>query len=156
MWRYWRELPPKGKIGIFFGHWYTDPILERVYRKSRPSQFVQSIEEIVRFERMLTDEGALLLKFWFHLSKEKQKKRLKALEKDPQTRWRVTETDWRHFKLYDKFRKASELALRQTGSASAPWIVVGGEDAPYRHLTVRRTLPAALPARLDQEPAKPA
>ena len=156
MWRYWRELPPKGKIGIFFGHWYTDPILERVYRKSRPSQFVQSIEEIVRFERMLTDEGALLLEFWFHLSKEKQKKRLKALEKDPQTRWRVTETDWRHFKLYDKFRKASELALRQTGSASAPWIVVEGEDAPYRNLTVGRMLLAAMRERLDQKSAKPA
>lgn len=156
MWRYWRELPPKGKIGIFFGHWYTDPILDRVYRKSRPSQFVQSIEEIVRFERMLTDEGALLLKFWFHLSKEKQKKRLKALEKDPQTRWRVTETDWQHFKLYDKFREAGELALRQTGSASAPWIVVEGEDAPYRNLTVGRTLLAAMRERLDQKPAKPA
>jgi polyphosphate:AMP phosphotransferase len=156
MWRYWRELPPKAKIGIFFGHWYTDPILERVYRKSKQSQLIQSIEEIVRFEKMLTDEGALLLKFWFHLSKEKQKKRLKALEKDPKTRWRVTETDWRHFKLYDKFRKVSELALRQTGSASAPWIVVEGEDARYRNLTVGRALLAAMRERLDQKPAKPA
>src|SRR5258706_862765 len=107
-------------------HWYTDPILERVYRKSRPSQFVQSIEEIVRFEKMLADEGALLLKFWFHLSKEKQKKRLKALEQDPKTRWRVTETDWRHYKLYDPVRKGTELALRPTPRASAPWILVQG------------------------------
>ena len=156
MWRYWRELPPKGKIGILFGHWYTDPILDRVYRKSKQPQLILSIEEIVRFEKMLTDEGALLLKFWLHLSKEKQKKRLKALEKDPKTRWRVTETDRRHFKLYDRFRKVSELALRQTSSASAPWIVVEGEDARYRNLTVGRALLAAMRERLDQKPAKPA
>jgi polyphosphate:AMP phosphotransferase len=156
MWRYWRELPPKGKIGIFFGHWYTDPILDRVYRKSKRSQLIQNIEEIVRFERMLADEGALLLKFWFHLSKEKQKKRLKALEKDPKTRWRVTETDWRHYKLYDKFREVSELALRQTSSASARWIVVEGEDARYRNLTVGRALLAAMRERLDRKPAKAA
>ncbi len=155
MWRYWRELPPKGKLGIFFGHWYTDPILDRVYRKSKQSQLIESIEEIVRFEKMLTDEGALLLKFWFHLSQEKQKKRLKALEKDPDTRWRVTKTDWRHYKLYDKFRKVSELALRQTSSASAPWIVVEGEDARYRNLSVGRALLAAMRERLDQKPAKP-
>jgi len=156
MWRYWRELPPKGKIGIFFGHWYTDPILDRVYRKTKQPQLIESIEQIVRFEKMLTDEGALLLKFWFHLSKEKQKKRLKALEKNPETRWRVTKTDWRHFKLYDRLREVAELALLQTGSASAPWIVLDGEDAHYRNLTVGRALLAAMRERLDQKPAKPA
>jgi len=156
MWRYWRELPPKGKIGIFFGHWYTDPILDRVYRRSKRSQLIQSIEEIVRFETMLSNEGALLLKFWFHLSKEKQKKRFKTLEKDPKTRWRVTDTDWEHFNRYDKFRKVAELALRQTSSASAPWIVVEGEDARYRNLTVGRALLAAMRERLDQKPGKPA
>jgi len=144
MWRYWRELPPKGRIGIFFGHWYTDPILDRVYRKTKQSELIESTEQIVRFEKMLTDEGALLLKFWFHLSKEKQKKRLKALEKNPETRWRVTKTDWRHFKLYDRLREVAELALLQTGSASAPWIVVEGEDARYRNLTVGRALLAAI------------
>jgi len=156
MWRYWRELPPKGKIGILFGHWYTDPIRDRVHRKSKHAQLIQSIEEIMRFERMLADEGALLLKFWFHLSKDRQKKRFKALEKDPQTRWRVTETDWQHYELYDRFRKISELALRQTSSASAPWIVVEGEDARYRNLSVGRALLAAMRERLDQKPAKPA
>ena len=156
MWRYWRELPPKGKIGILFGHWYTDPILDRVHRKSKHAQLIQSIEEIMRFERMLADEGALLLKFWFHLSKDRQKKRFKALEKDPQTRWRVTETDWQHYELYDRFRKISELALRQTSSASAPWTIVEGTDERYRNLTVGRVLLAAMRERLDQKPAKPA
>ena len=89
MWRFWRALPPRGRIGILFGAWHTAPIVERVLGRIRNAQLGQSIEEIIRFEKMLTDEGVLILKFWFHLSKQQQKQRLKALEKDPQTRWRV-------------------------------------------------------------------
>ncbi|MBM3906577.1 MAG: polyphosphate:AMP phosphotransferase, partial [Gemmatimonadetes bacterium] len=92
MWRFWRSLPPKGKIGIFFGSWYTAPILEASLSKgrSRWARLEKSVDEIVRFERMLAEEGALVLKFWFHLSKAAQKKRIKELKKDPLTRWRVT------------------------------------------------------------------
>ena len=70
MWRYWRALPPKGKIGMLFGSWYTAPIIDRVFRNTGRVDLLQSIEEINRFEKMLADEGALILKFWFHLSKE--------------------------------------------------------------------------------------
>ena len=154
MWRYWQVLPPKGKIGILFGHWYTQPILGRVNRETKHSQLIQRIEDIVRFERMLSDEGALVLKFWFHLSKAAQKKRLKSLEKDPKTRWKVGDTEWADFKRYDKFRKVAEFTLRQTSSATSPWIVVEGVDEPYRNLTVGRTLLAAMRERLDQKPAK--
>jgi len=67
MWRYWRVLPPRGKIGILFGSWYTAPILGRVEGKLKSGALESSIGEINRFERMLADEGVLLLKFWFHL-----------------------------------------------------------------------------------------
>ena len=154
MWRYWQALPPKGKIGILFGHWYTQPILDRVKGEARHSQLIQRIEDIVRFERMLSDEGALVIKFWFHLSKAAQKKRLKSLQKNPKTRWKVGDTEWADFKRYDKFRKVSEFTLRQTSSATAPWIVVEGVDACYRSLTAGRALLAAMRERLDQKPAK--
>jgi len=65
----------------------------------KASELNQGIDEINRFEKMLTNEGALIIKFWFHLSKEVQRKRLKSLEKDPKTRWRVTDLDWQRFKL---------------------------------------------------------
>ena len=91
MWRYWRALPPKGRIGILFGAWHTDPIVNRVTGRIDDAQLDIDMREIARFERMLVDEGALILKFWFHLSKKTQKKRLHALEADPKTRWRVTE-----------------------------------------------------------------
>ena len=102
MWRFWRELPPKGRIGVFLGSWYTWPILNRVAGLTKTANLDQSLERARRLEKMLTDEGALILKFWMHLSREKQEKRLKLLEKDPKTRWRVTSRDWEHYRIYDK------------------------------------------------------
>ena len=105
---------------------------------------------------MLVDEGALLLKFWFHLSKQAQKARLKALEADPKTRWRISDTDWERFKLYDRFREVSELALRRTSTGHAPWTVVEGTDPNYRYLTVGRAIAEAVQRRLaGDKPATP-
>ncbi|MBI4206353.1 MAG: polyphosphate:AMP phosphotransferase [Betaproteobacteria bacterium] len=149
MWRFWRALPPKGRIGILFGSWYTAPIIDRVFKRTRSSDLVRSIEEINHFERMLADEGALILKFWFHLAKNRQKKRLKALESDPETRWRITKRDWDFFKVYDRFYRISEDTLRQTSTADAPWIMVEGSDPEYRAVTVGKTLLEAMRKRLQ-------
>ena len=154
-WRFWRTLPPKGKIGIFFGSWYTPPIVRRAYGRTRNAELDQSLEEIVRFEQMLRDEGVLLIKFWFHLSKAQQKKRLRALSKDKHTRWRVTDQDWKHFEIYDEFRAVSERALRRTSTGVAPWHVVEGLDARYRSLTSGKVVLHTLRARLDAPKTAP-
>jgi polyphosphate:AMP phosphotransferase len=154
MWRYWQALPPKGRIGILFGSWYTEPIIRRAYGQIKNEGLTKMLDEIVRFEKMLTDEGALILKFWFHLSKEKQKERLRKLEKDPHTRWRVTELDRKHLKMYDEFRTISEHVLRATSTAAAPWVIVEGYDANYRNLTVGRQVLDAIRKRLDEPQAK--
>lgn len=153
MWRFWRALPPKGRIGMFFGSWYTQPLLRRVYGESDNADLDQAMEDAVRFERMLTDEGALVLKFWLHLSKKKQKVRLTELEKDPKTRWRVSDRDWQHYKLYDKFVVVCERAIRHTSTANAPWLIVEGEDEYYRGLTVGKTILEAIRQRLANPPA---
>jgi len=75
MWRYWRSLPPKGRVGIFAGSWYSDPIRERILDEVSLKELDARADQINRFEAMLVNEGALVLKFWFHLSKEQQKKR---------------------------------------------------------------------------------
>ncbi len=156
MWRYWRALPPKGTLGIFFGAWHTLPIVLRVQGALSRRELGKYTGEIQRLEKMLSDEGVLLVKFWFHLSKDQQKKRLKALEKDPKTAWRVTDIEWKYFKLYDKFITVCEPFLRETSTGEAPWIVVPGMDARYRSLTVGRHLLAAMRARLDAKAAKAA
>ena len=149
MWRYWRALPPKGKIGIFNGTWYSSPLMENVYGKIKNAELDQQLGRITRFEKMLCDEGALILKFWLHLSKDKQHKRLKGLEKDPKTIWRVTDTDWKNFKLYDRFRLVSERMLRATSTAESPWTIVEGSDPHYRYLTVGKAILQTMRQRLD-------
>ena len=149
MWRFWRALPPKGRIGILFGSWYTAPIIDRVFKRTSGKDLVAAIERINHFEQMLADEGALVLKFWFHLSKKRQRKRLKALEADKEHRWRVTERDWDFFKVYDRFYRISEATLRKTSTANAPWIVVEGSDPEFRAVTVGKTLLEAMKKHVE-------
>ncbi|MBI5006643.1 MAG: polyphosphate:AMP phosphotransferase [Nitrosomonadales bacterium] len=154
MWRFWRALPPKGKIAVFQGSWYTWPILNRALGYTKVAELDQSLERAKRLEKMLTDEGALIIKFWLHLSKDKQEARLKALEKNPKTRWRVTKRDWDHFKRYDRFATIHESVIRHTSTAEAPWIVVEGADARYRGLTVGKVILEALRKRLAESEKK--
>ena len=151
MWRYWRALPPKGKVGIFAGSWYSQPIADRISGRKRRSDMDQVLDDINRFEAMLVNEGALVLKFWFHLSPEGQKKRLKALEKDPRTAWRVTRESYERLKTYDKLQQVAGHVLRVTNTAHAPWIIVEGTNDEYRSLTVGRIVLDAMRRRLLQE-----
>jgi len=162
MWRFWQALPPKGHIGILFGSWYTDPVMGRVSGRDKKSRFERRLARIRAFERMLVSEGTLLLKFWFHLSKKAQKKRLKDLASNKKTAWRVTREEWRNFEQYDRFVDVCEDALRATSTGEAPWDVIEGSDHEYRSLTSARLLGDALSARLKGErpvlspPAPPA
>ena len=136
MWRFWKALPPKGRIGVFFGAWQTMPILERVLGHLGAGGFAARMEEIMRLERMLAAEGVLLVKYWFHLSKAQQKKRIKALEKDRETSWKVTRYDRALFDRYDDFIEVCEPFLRETSTGEAPWTVVPAVDERYRALFV--------------------
>lgn len=148
MWRYWRSLPPKGRVGIFAGSWYSDPIRKRIEGLIGQKELDATAEQINRFEAMLVNEGALVLKFWFHLTKDGQEKRLRALQSDPKTAWRVTQWNWDRLKTYDKLMDVSGHLLRLTNTPWAPWMVVEGTDDRYRSLTVGQTVLAAIQAKL--------
>lgn len=156
MWRFWRALPPKGRIAVFVGSWYSQPLLDHVYGETKTAELDQQIGDIMKFERMLHDEGTAVLKFWLHLSKAQQKKRFKSLEKSKQTAWRVGETDWKHLEMYKRFQSTAQHLLRGTSSADAPWLIVEGGDERYRNLTVGTSILNALRARLDAAPPKEA
>jgi len=144
MYRFWQVLPAKGRIGILFGSWYTDPILAHVMGSEKNARFAHRLEQIRHFERMLVAEGTVLLKFWFHLSKPAARDRFRILERDPKNSWRVTKDDWARFKHYDEFVTVSEQALRKTSTGEAPWLVIEGSDPAYRSLTAGRHLLEAL------------
>ena len=143
-WRYWRDLPRKGRLGLFLSSWYSRPVLDRVYRRNSSADFDKQLDRIAGFERTLTDDGALILKFWMHLGNNAQKKHLRKLEKDPLTRWRVTKLQWQHWRMYDKFVAAAERALQRTSTVQAPWTIVEGVDEGYRSLTVATTILEAV------------
>jgi AMP-polyphosphate phosphotransferase len=148
-WRYWRALPPRGKIGIFMNAWYRKLVTAHVRHDVSEEQFNAKLQEIRQYEQMLTDEGIVLLKFWIHLSKEGQKERLQALAANPKTAWRVTSVDKRGLKHYNKYHDVWERMLRETSIGTAPWYVVEGTDANYRNLTVGRILRDAM-ARVNE------
>lgn len=149
-WRYWRDLPPSGKVGVFLSAWYSAPIVDRVYKDIDEETFEQRLQRIRIFERKLADGGALILKFWMHLGKKAQKKRLKSLEKDPANSWRVTKRDWKNYERYDRFIDAAETALHKTGTGQAPWTIVEGEDANYRELDVGYHVANAINHHADE------
>jgi polyphosphate:AMP phosphotransferase len=153
MYRFWQVMPAKGRVGILFGSWYTDPILAHVMGAEKKSRFAARLEQIRHFERMLVAEGTVLLKFWFHLSKPAARDRFKMLERDPKNSWRVTKDDWERFKHYDEFVAVSEQALRKTSTGEAPWLVIEGADPAYRSLTAGQHLLEALQAAVQPPPA---
>jgi len=153
-WRYWRDLPKSGQIGLFLSGWYSRPILWRVYGEIADADFNYRLDHIKTFERLLADDGALILKFWMHLDKKGQKKRLKALEADPLQSWKVGKQDWRNWRHYKSFIDAAGHAIRRTDVSHARWTIVDGSDERHRSLTVLQTLHDALVRQLAERQAK--
>ncbi len=140
MWRFWRVLPPRGRMAVFLGSWYTLPVIERVFGRMGGARFQARLDRIVAFEELLAREGYLVVKFWLHLSRKAQKQRLEALERDPLQKWRVRPIDWKYFKHYDRFREISEIAIRRTSTGAAPWHIIAAGDANFRNLSVAGAL----------------
>jgi polyphosphate:AMP phosphotransferase len=155
-WRFWRALPPRGKIGIFFGSWYTRPVVQHALGDIDAVEFERAMRRIREFERMLTAEHFPVLKYHLHISKKVEKKRLKEFWNDPAKRWRVHENARKYFKRYDDFRRVTEEMLRLSNSGFAPWTVVESADTEYRNLTVATSLLQALEEAAGEAEARAA
>lgn len=139
-WRFWRRLPPKGRMAIFFGNWYSQLLQARIAKKINTAQVKRLTTGIEHMEQMLTNEGVLIFKFWFHLSKKDLKKRLITLKADPLQRWKISSFEKQQAKIYEDYVRTAVQLIHQTHSEHAPWHVVYGKDATTRHLTVGRIL----------------
>ena len=115
------------------------------------AEFRRELQRIARLEQLLTDDGALILKFMMHLERDTQQARLKALERDPLTRWRVTAEQWRQARSYDELVEAEATAVRLTDASQAPWTLVDGSDERHRSLVVARAIRDRVTRRLDEE-----
>jgi polyphosphate:AMP phosphotransferase len=150
LWRYWRDLPARGGLAFFLSAWYSSPIRKRVAGRISNAEFDVLLDQVIAFERALTDDGAVIVKFWMHLSKAAQKKRLKSFEKDPLQRWRVTKRQWKHWRMFDKFVAAADRAIRRTNTDQAQWHIVEGEDEEYRSIAVGTALRDAIRRGLER------
>jgi AMP-polyphosphate phosphotransferase len=153
-WRFWQALPPKGRIGLLFGSWYSDPLVDRVEGHLKKRAFREAIDAINRFEQLLIADGALVVKLWFHLSKRHMKKRLLAIDKDQQRTWRVRAANWRQYDSYQRYAKQAEVLVQKTSTPAAPWVVIEGHDDNYRSVTAGQTLLSALNRRLKSKPSE--
>lgn len=153
-WRFWRVLPARGTIGIMFGSWYTKPIIERVFGQLDDGDFEQQLRRIVEFERMLVNDGALIIKFWFHLSKKDVKKQVAKDEKILALKIKKSPLLKSFSEKYDKFARMSERAIRITDKGASPWHLVEATDRRYRDITVGQVLLSALEARLGNDHAE--
>jgi len=148
-WRYWRDMPPKGQIGLYLSGRYSRPLLKHVYGHLDEGEFDDRLGEIIRFENALADDGALILKFWMHMSQSQQKLRLDSLTADALLSYKVSEEDWRNHEHYADFIAAAEKIITRTNRAGASWNIVEGVDPNYRHLRVGEIIAAELSRHLD-------
>ncbi len=147
-WRFWRDLPGAGEIALNLKARYSRPFLDRVYGHITDLEYLAEMKRIQTFERMLADDGMLILKFWMHLSSAEQQQRLESLQSDPETAWRVSDRDWEHWKMYTQFIETAERTITETNTEFAPWHIIEGADKNHRILTVAEIILEALKTRL--------
>lgn len=144
--RFWQRLPARGKLTIFDRTWYGRVLVERVEGFASKAEWKRAYDEINNFERVLVDDGYLLLKFFLHISSEEQLRRFKARQTDPLKQWKITEDDWRNRKKRPQYLKAIEDMLARTHTEAAPWTLVEADSKRYARLKVVRTVIGALRA----------
>ncbi len=155
LWRFWNKIPAYGEWAIFDRSWYGRVLVERIDHLVPRRQWMAAYDDIVDFERALSDDGALIFKFFLHISKKEQKRRFKKLLKDPLTAWHVTAEDWEHHKQYGKYTVAIEEMLARTETEWGPWTLVPATSRRYTRLMVFTTIIQRLAAHLREKSALP-
>lgn len=144
--RFWQRLPARGKLTIFDRTWYGRVLVERVEGFASKGEWKRAYDEINDFERVLIDDGYMLMKFFLHISSKEQLRRFKDRQADPLKQWKITDDDWRNRKKRPQYLKAIEDMLARTHTENAPWTLVEADSKRYARLKVVRTVIGALRA----------
>jgi PPK2 family polyphosphate:nucleotide phosphotransferase len=155
LWRVHREVPPKGHIGIFNRSHYEDVLITRVHGWVSDKTVKQRFDQIREFEEMLYESGMTILKFFLHISKDEQKKRLEERIRDPEKRWKFNEGDLEERRLWDDYEEAFEDVISATSLDHAPWYIVPANRKWYRNLFVADCVMKALQDMKLKRPQAP-
>ena len=148
LWRFWETTPPRGRIAIFARSWYSRALAEGITGIEWKKDIKRSVAQITQFERQLTDDGTIVLKFFLHISKEEQKKRLDQREQNLLTSWMITKGDWDFHNQYDSYLPVIEEIIGGTDRPYAPWKIVEATDRNYTIRQVYSTVIKTLEKRL--------
>lgn len=132
--RFWRKIPRYGEITIFDRSWYGRVLVERIEGFAKKEEWLRAYTEINHFEKLLTDDHYLIIKFWFHISKDEQLARFKARAENPFKRWKLTEEDWRNRDKWDLYVEAAEEMFEKTDKQNAPWHIIPSNNKRYTRL----------------------
>ncbi len=146
--RFWLKTPGYGQMAIFDRSWYRQVLTQRTRKQLTTAEWHRYCEDIVTFERQIASDGAVLLKFWLHISQQEQRNRLRRLEANRLTAWQVTDDDHWQNRHYRRVNDAMEDLMARTDTPYAPWIVLPATNTHYAHLTALETIVNRLQARL--------
>jgi AMP-polyphosphate phosphotransferase len=140
LWRFYPVLPGWGGMAVLDRSWYGRVLVERVEGFATVDQWERAYDEISQFERSLSLEGMILIKFWLHLSSEEQLKRFQRREKDPLKNWKLTEEDWRNREKRDAYGRAVEDMLQRTDHELARWQLIEADSKRWARVKVLETV----------------
>jgi len=134
--RFWLRLPRYGQIAVFDRSWYGRVLVERVEGFATDAEWRRAYREINEFERLLADDGSVIIKFYLHITKDEQLVRFERRSKDPYKHWKITEEDWRNRARWDDHVTAAEEMFVRTHTPYAPWYVIPANYKWYARLQV--------------------
>ena len=140
LWRFWNKMPAQGDIAIFDRSWYGRVLVERVEEFCTEKEWRRAYDEINSMEKTLVDGGAVILKFYLHISKEEQLRRFEQRAADPYKHWKISDEDWRNRRKWKEHLEAAEEMFAQTSTKTAPWILVESEFKWYARIKVLKTI----------------
>ncbi|MCW3002799.1 MAG: UDP-galactose-lipid carrier transferase [Conexibacter sp.] len=138
--RFCPALPGLGGMSVYDRSWYGRVLVERVEGFATEEQWRRAYDEIVAFERSLAAEGAIMVKFWMHISDEEQLRRFERRAKDPLKRWKMTQEDWRNREKRPQYVEAVEEMVARTDAQDAPWILVEAESKRFARVKVMESV----------------
>lgn len=151
LWRFWNKTPEKGRIAIFDRSWYGKLLVERYEKKTHKKDIPGVLEDIENFEKQLTDDGTLLIKFFLTISEKEQEKRFDKLLSKEETSWRVSKADKDRNKHYEEYARMADEMLTRTDTEYAPWTIIEAHDERYAAVKILTTVVEAFEERYEKE-----
>jgi len=151
LYRFWTRLPKTGKVAIFDRTWYGRVMVERLEGFCSESDWKRAYNEINEFERELTDNGTVLIKFWLSIDLDTQLERFNDRQNTPEKQWKITDEDWRNREKWPQYEVSIQEMINKTSTKVAPWHVIESNDKKYARIKAMRIVCDALEDAIEKK-----